>query len=61
MAPAVTRTPHSRLLDVVSDGFGKQAELGDGVRAPIRGERRAEISVPIRNGECQPILCWEAR
>lgn len=46
----------SRLLDVVPDGFGKQPELGDGVLAPIRGERRLEISVPIRNGERQPIL-----
>jgi hypothetical protein len=46
----------SRLLDVISDGFGKQAELADGVLAPIRGERRLEISVPIRNGEREPIL-----
>lgn len=46
----------SRLLDVVSDGFGKQPELGDGVLAPIRSECRLEISAPIRNGERQPIL-----
>jgi hypothetical protein len=45
----------SRVLDVVSGGFGKQLELEDGVLAPIRSERRPEISVTIRNGERQPI------
>ena len=35
----------SSLFSVVSDGFGKQSELGDGVLAPIRGKRRLEISV----------------
>jgi hypothetical protein len=53
---AVNHIVASRLLDIVSDGFGKQPELGNGVLAPIRGERRLEISVSIRDGERQPIL-----
>ena len=46
----------SRFPGVVSDSFGKQPELGNGIHAPIRGERRLEISAPIRNRERQPIL-----
>ena len=53
---AVNHIVASRPFDIVSDGFGEQPELGDGVLAAIRGERRLEISVPIRDGERQPIL-----